>query len=389
MYDFTSSIDRNGTGANKWDSRPEGLCKNYMPLSVADMEFSAAPEIKEALHKAVDHGIYGYTMPDDAYIQALKHWFSTHHNFEIEKDNLVTTQGVISAIKHAIKAFSNEGDEVLIQPPVYYPFKASTLSLKRKIVENPLVRDESGRYHIDFEDLEQKLSRPTVKLMLLCSPHNPVGRIWSKEELTKLVELAKKYEVLIVSDEIHSDLIMPGKTHVSLANIPGVKDISIICTAVSKTFNLAGLMCSNIFIFKPELKEKFDMQAKLDGAFGVPYFARSATIAAYQNAEAWLEELIKVVDDNYKLLKDYIEKHFDKALVTPLEATYLAWVDFSAYFDDEKSLEDFMQNKAGLCLDEGYIFGDEGKGFERFNLALPSLELKEALERLKEASQTL
>ncbi len=388
-YDFTSKIDRSNTGAFKYDFMPEPLRgSGIVPMTVADMEFSAPPEVNEAIAKAAYHGCYGYTGPDKPYMDAIRHWQKTRHGWDVSDDWYVVTNGIVQALGIAVRAFTEPTDSVLIMTPVYHPFYGAVKDNGRDLVTSKLI-DNNGHYEIDFEDLEAKAMLPSVKLMILCSPHNPIGRVWTYDELKRISDICLKNGVLVVSDEIHNDLIMPGNTHTVFASIPGAEDNCVVCTAISKTFNLAGLSCSNIFIPNPILKEKFAKQAHTDGCGCVPYIARFATIAAYNEGGEWLDELLNVVNSNFELLYGFIGERLPEFRVTRAEGTYLAWIDMRSLGLDHNSLNEFLISKARISDNDGEMFGTAGDGFRRWNLALPKAELEAALIRLEKAVREL
>ena len=384
-YDFTTIIDRSNTGAYKYDFMPEPLRgSGIVPMTIADMEFSAPPQVNEAVCRAANHGCYGYTGPDKAYLDAIKHWQKTRHNWDVKDEWYVVTNGIVQALGIAVRAFTEVGDAVIIQSPVYTPFFGAITDNGRIVVDNPLI-NVNGRYEMDFDDLEQKCAQPNVKLMLLCSPHNPVGRVWTQSELQRVADIAARNGVLVISDEIHNDIIMPGNTHTVFANIPGAADNCFICTAVSKTFNLAGLSCSNIFIPNDTLREKFSQRAHMDGCGCVPYIARWATIAAYNECADWLDELISVIQDNYDYLYGFMESRLPELTVTRAEGTYLAWIDMRSISRDHKELSEFIVSKARIADNDGFLYGKNGEGFRRWNLAMPKSLLENALIRLENA----
>lgn len=384
MYDFKTSIDRSGTGAIKIDFAPEPIKgSGLVPLTIADQEFAVCPEIINAVKEAADRGIFGYTYGDSAYRKAVDGWMLNRHNWDSSAFKLITTTGVVPALSIAVAAFTEPGEGVVIQTPVYMQFAHAIKINGRRIVENPLVCS-GGRYEIDFDDLERKTAPDDVKLMLLCSPHNPVGRVWTREELTRVGDICRKNNVLIIADEIHNDLLLDGARHTVLASIPGMAENCVTCTAVSKTFNLAGLGCSNIFFANEETANRFKLINDRFGSGLVPYFARAATIAAYEKGAKWVDELCEAVAHNFHLLYSFIDKELPMLKAIRAEGTYLAWVDMRALGLDNKALEELMLNH-GLAFDEGYLFGDNGSGFERWNLALPEDKLMIALNRFKEA----
>ena len=388
MYDFTTAIDRTNTGSIKIDMAPEPIKgSGLVPLTIADQEFLVAPEIQAAIMKAAELGIYGYTYADKAYTDAVNSWMRRRHSWDCSDWHMFTTPGVVFALGLSVRAFTEPGEGVIIQPPVYPPFAGTVKRNGRNIVENPLIfRD--GRYEIDFDDLELKANRSDVKLLLLCSPHNPVGRVWTRDELLRLGEICKRNNVFIVADEIHNDLILPGYEHTVFGTLPGMEDNCMICTAVSKTFSLAGLCCSNIFIKDEQAKEKFRIAQSKETLDHLPYFSRAATIAAYNESEKWVDELLAVVDDNFKYLYRFLEDNLPKLHAIHTEGTYLAWIDMRELGLNDEELEKLMLNNL-LALDEGYIFGTNGSGFERWNLALPKQLLADALNRLKTAVDSL
>lgn len=384
MYDFKTHIDRAGTGSIKTDIAPESVKDSgLVPLSVADMELAVAPEIRDAIKQAVDRGIFGYTYADEAYSCAVRSWMKTRHGFDTDGFKLITTGGVVPALRYAVEAFCDKGEGVVIQPPVYMMFANAIETAERRIVENPLIF-ENGRYTMDFDDLDKKTQPDDVKLLLLCSPHNPVGRVWTRDELIRLGDICKKNGVIVVADEIHNDLLLSGAVHTVFATLPGMDEISITCTATSKTFNLAGLSCSNIFIKNESLSERFKTVADRAGAGLVPYFARAATIAAYTKCAAWVDELNEHIASNFELMYSFIKRELPMLNVIRAEGTYLAWIDMRELGLEDKALEELVVSH-GLALDEGYLFGTGGSGFERWNLALPSYLLHRALEHLKSA----
>ena len=389
MFDFQSVVDRCDTGAIKIDFAPEPVKgSGFVPLTIADMEFRTAPVITEAIKMAAQRGIYGYTYADGAYFEAARSWQHSRHSWDILPEWLVTTNGVVPALGTAVRALTDIGDGVIIQPPVYPPFKSSIVDNGRTLVENPLLcRD--GNYYIDFDDFAEKCARPNVKLMLLCSPHNPVGRVWSLEELSRVAQICRDNGVVVVSDEIHNDLILPNNVHTVFANVSGALDNCIVCTAISKTFNLAGLSCSNIYIPNESISKRFAHQAHIESSGCVPFFARAATIAAYTSGAEWLDSLIGVIDVNFNLMYSFVKSRLPMLRVTKAQGTYLAWVDMRSLNLDDSALEAFMLKQAKLALDEGYIFGTNGGGYERWNLALPTPLLLNALERLESSVKLL
>ncbi|MDO4567827.1 MAG: MalY/PatB family protein [Clostridia bacterium] len=389
MTNFDNRVDRTGTGAAKWDFAPKHITSaGHVPLTIADMEFRTAPAIIRAVERGASHGVFGYTYPDDEYFNALKGFMKRHHDWDVEREWLHTTAGVVQALRICVAAYTSAGDSAIIQPPVYPPFRSAVLDAGRNLLENPLINND-GHYEIDFDDLERKCADPTAKLLILCSPHNPVGRVWTRRELAAMNEIALRHGVTILSDEIHGELILPGYKHTTLATIEEAKENCVICTAMSKTFNLAGMACSNIFIPNEALRTRFADAAKTMGSFGVPALSRYAAIAAFTESDDWLRDLLEYINGNFEYLYDFISARLPMLKCTRCEGTYLAWVDMRALGLDDAALEDMNINKALLALDEGYIFGANGSGFERINLAIPRSELKAALERLESAIKSL
>lgn len=389
-YNFDELIERRGSDCLKYDFAVErGMPEDILPLWVADMDFRTAPCITERIQKDAAFGIFGYTDSKDDYFQTLAKWYETYFNWKVEKDWLVKTPGIVFAIATAVSAFTKEGDGVLIQQPVYYPFSAVIRDNNRRIVNNELVLKD-GRYEMDLEDFEQKIIQEKVKLFILCSPHNPVGRVWTEEELRRVGEICLKYDVKIISDEIHSDFVYPGFEHRVLTTVDDrFQDISIICTAPSKTFNLAGLQISNILIPNTELRRVFEKKMLVVGYSQVNMIGLHACQAAYEGGREWLEQLKEYLKGSLDFVRNYLKENLPQIKLIEPEGTYLVWLDCRELGLSEKELEQFIARKAKLWLDDGVIFGKAGEGFERVNIACPRATLEEALERLKKAAATL
>lgn len=389
-YDFDEQIERRGSDCLKYDFAVErGMPEDILPLWVADMDFRTAPCITERIQKDAAFGIFGYTDSKDDYFETLSKWYETYFNWKVEKDWLVKTPGIVFAIATAVSAFTKEGDSVLIQQPVYYPFSSVIRNNNRRLVNNELVL-EDGRYEMDLEDFEKKIVQEKVKLFILCSPHNPVGRVWTEEELRRIGEICLKYDVKIVSDEIHSDFVYPGFVHHVLTTVDErFRDISIVCTAPSKTFNLAGLQVSNVWIPNPELRRVFEQKISAVGYSEVNMLGLHACQAAYEGGREWLEQLKEYLKGNLDFVRNYLKENIPQIKLIEPEGTYLVWLDCREFGLSEKELEQFIAQKAKLWLDDGVIFGKAGEGFERVNIACPRATLKEALERLKKAAATL
>ena len=389
-YNFDEIIDRRNTDCLKYDFAVErGKPADVLPLWVADMDFRTAPHIIEKAVADASLGIYGYTESKDDYFQAVANWYSTYFDWNVEKKWLVKTPGIVFAIGLAIKALTKEGDGVMIQQPVYYPFSEVIKDNDRKLVNNALVL-RNGHYEIDFEDFEQKIIQEQVKLFVLCSPHNPVGRVWTKEELQKIGEICLKYGVKVVSDEIHSDFVYGDRKHYVFTTVdPRFEEFSIVCTAPSKTFNLAGLQASNIFIPNVQIRKAFLKQMPAVGYSQLNMIGLHACKAAYETGREWLEELKVYLKGNLDFVREYLEQNLPQIKLIEPEGTYLIWLDCRALGLPEAKLEHLIVHEAKLWLDSGAIFGKDGEGFERINIACPRAVLEEACKRLCRAVQSL
>lgn len=388
--DFDKVINRIGTNSAKYDFAAEyGKPENVLPLWVADMDFQAPKAVTEKLEEISRFGIYGYSDAKDDYFEAVHKWFSERFEWEVKPEWVVKTPGVVFAVAMAVRALTEEGDGVMIQQPVYYPFGNVIRDNNRKVVNSPLVL-EDGIYKMDFEDLEEKLKSGQVKLFILCSPHNPVGRVWTQEELYSVGELCLKYNVPVVSDEIHCDFTYPGYKHHIFASLDDrFADNCVICTAPSKTFNLAGLQASNLFIPNQELRRKVRTEVKKTGYGGLNQMGLAACQAAYEGGEQWLSELKDYLSGNLDFLRGFINDRLPGVKLVEPQGTYLVWLDLRELGFDAESQDDFIVNKAGLWLDTGTMFGEEGSGFERINIACPRATLAEALGRLEKAIKSL
>ena len=385
-YNFDQIIERRGTGSIKFDSAKEfNKPEEILPLWIADMDFTVAEPIIDALRKKTEFGVFGYEKPSPTYFDSVSGWFQKRFNWTPNKEWLVITSGVVPAINYAVKALTLEGDSILIQTPVYYPFTSAILNNNRKLVENPLVLKD-GRYEMDLEDFEKKIVENNVKMFIFCTPHNPVGRVWSREELRAVGEICKKHDIYVVADEIHCDFTYNDNKHTMFLDAcPELHEKAISCTAPSKTFNLAGLQTSNIWIPGENTRELFNNELLSIGYFGSNSMGLTACEAAYAHGEEWFDQCKTYIYDNYLFLKNFIEEKIPSLRVQELEGTYLAWVDFSALGLSPEEVDDLMVKKASLWLDEGKIFGTGGENFQRFVLACPRATLEEALNRLEEA----
>ena len=385
VYDFVTVPDRKDGTSMKWNQmyaiKPD-VGEDVVPLSTADMEFPLAPEIVEGLKQYLDTHVLGYTNANDEYYQAVIDWMSRRHGYKIQKEWIVESAGVVPGFGMAISALSEPGDGVLVFTPIYFPMTMTIQMKGRRLVKSPLLVTDKG-YEIDFEDFEDKASDPNVKLLLFCSPHNPIGRVWTRDELRRISDICLKYGVVIIDDEIHNDLIMPGYEHTVMATLSREASMNcIVCTAPSKTFSLAGMQTSNLIVEDP-VKRAALMAEKMSG-FGMNLNAMGyeACKLAYNKCEAWLDECIQVIDTNAKYVESFMAEHFPKCRVFPLEGTYLQWVDFRSLGLTHVELEKLMQQEAEIFMDEGYMFGENARGFERFNLACPTEVVKKMLERL-------
>ena len=383
--DFDTVPNRRGTNCFKYDfAREMGMPEDVLPLWVADMDFPTAPAVLERLHALAEHGIFGYTGVKDAYFSAVHNWYAQRFGWETQRSWLVTTPGVVFAIAIAIRAFTQKGDAILIQQPVYYPFANKVTENDRQLVVNPLVL-KNGRYEMDFADMERKIVDYHVKMLLLCSPHNPVGRVWTKEELLRVGEICQKHGVLVVSDEIHADFTYAGHTHRVFASVKSeFADFTITCTAPSKTFNLAGLQNSNIFIPNRQLRHAYKKELSACGCGGTNCMGMAACQAAYEAGADWLEQLKQYLAGNLAYIRQFLrEKLPDIALIEP-DGTYLVWLDLRKLGLTEQQRQLIVQD-AKLWLDTGTLFGQGGEGFERINIACPRATIEQAMQRLEHA----
>ena len=385
-YDFSQVIERNNTLSIKYDfAKERKKPSDLLSLWVADMDFPVAQEIKDALIERCNHGIFGYSEVKTPYYEVIAKWYQEKFNWTTKKQWLVKTPGVVAAIANAIRAFTNIGDAVLIQKPVYYPFFLTIEDNQRKVVNNSLVY-KNGRYEMDFVDFEEKIISHKVKLFVLCSPHNPVGRVWNKEELVKIGDICLKHKVIVVADEIHADFVYRGHQHQVFANLKtDYQEITVTCTAPSKTFNIAGLQVSNIFIANENLRKKFKQELKKTANADINVMGLIACQAAYSQGEDWLRQVKIYIAENLEYVKNFLRDNLPQVKLVEPEGTYLLWLDFRELNLTEEELEDLIINKAKLWLDGGTMFGAEGVGFQRINIACPQKILIQAFTQLKEA----
>ncbi len=385
MSNFDYLINRRQTNSVKWDKLKELYGKDdLIPLWIADMDFSVSPAIVKALKKRMEHQIYGYSDCSDRYYESVINWMSRRHDWQIEKEWIVYAPGVVPALSYSIRAFTEPGDNIIIQSPVYHPFYSTIESNGRNVVTNPLIYKD-GKYYMDYVDLERKIDSKT-RMLILCSPHNPVGRVWTKEELLRLGEICIKNDIILVSDEIHFDLVYRGHKHTVMASIsPEIADRCIVLTSPSKTFNIAGLQIANAIISNESLRERYIRELEKDHIVRPNIFGERALIAAYDQSEDWLEDLLDYLEENKNFFIEYMHKNISQLKVVKPEGTYLLWVDCSGLGMNWEDLRKFFIEKCGLALNDGAMFGEEGRFFQRFNIACPRWVLEEALKKIDEA----
>ena len=382
-FDFDEVLERKGTGSRKWDGVVEVFGEEVLPLWIADMDFASPAAITDALRRRVEHPVYAYNTQEESLYQAVVDWNRRRHGWQLERDWLLFTPGVVPGLTLAVYSLTQEGDGVIIQPPVYPPFFELIKDNGRRVVENPLLQI-NGRYEMDFADLEKKMAEANNKVLLLCSPHNPTGRVWSRDELSRVLALAQRYQVTVLSDEIHSDIVYKGHRHIPLASLAGERSDNIVTfMAASKTFNVAGLNLSYLVCSCPEKRKLLDswlgrLHLRRNNLFGV-----LATEAAYRQGEEWLGGLLEYLDGNAQMVQTFLaEKLPDVAMVKP-EGTYLLWLDFRRCIPIGAELERFLVEKCKVGLNGGRSFGSQGNGFARLNIATSRTVLREALERIE------
>lgn len=384
--DFDRIIDRRGTKCLKYDfAAKRGMPEDVLPLWVADMDFETSAYVEDALIRQARHGIFGYSEVQTPYFEAVRGWMKGHHDWDVREEWLVKTPGIVFALAMAVKAYTDPGDGVLIQQPVYYPFSEVIRDNGREVVSNPLYLGEDYRYHVDFEGFERQIAEKKIRLFLLCSPHNPVGRVWTREELERIGDICVRHHVIVVSDEIHQDFVFRGRHHIFASLKEEYADICITCTSPSKTFNVAGLVTSNIFIPNHQLREKFRRELDAAGISQLGVMGLVACEAAYGKGEEWYRAMLSYVADNLAFTKKFVEENLPGVRMTEHEGTYLVWLDFRETGLSAEELDDLIIHKAKLWLDSGRIFGECGSGFQRINVACPRSVLSEALERIRKA----
>ncbi len=380
-YDFDKVTPRCGTNSYKWDSTDD---KEVLPMWVADMDFPTAPCIINALEKRVEHGIFGYTRVPEEYYDAVISWFSRRHHWKPRREWFIYTSGVVPALSAVIKALTNVGDKVLTLTPVYNCFFSSIRNNGCEL-DSCALRYENNTFSIDYEDLERRAADPKTTLMLLCNPHNPSGRVWTREELRRIGDICIKNNVVVVADEIHCELVHPGFTYTPFASVSEeFQKHSVTCVAPSKAFNIAGLQIANIIVENDKWRQRIDKAININEVCDVNPFGVIATIAAYNEGEEWLNQLLQYIHGNYLFFKDYCEEHLPQLPVAPLEGTYLAWMDCRSLGIPSEELEEELMKEAKLWLNAGSMYGKEGEGFMRWNLACPRQLVKEGLERFSQ-----
>lgn len=386
-YSFDERMERTGNHSAKWEELEKNFgATDLWPMWIADMDFKTAPEIIEAVKKKVEYGVYGYVYRPDSYYQAAAEWSKKRFQYSIDAKTLINSPGVVPSLSILIRLLTEIGENILIQTPVYYPFAATIRANNRNVIENKLKKDEEGYYSIDFVDFEKQIVEYKVRWFILCNPHNPVGRVWKREELQKMADICVKHQVRVIADEIWRDLVMPGKKHTVFASLgKEVEDLTITCFSASKSFNLAGMQASFVCFPRKEEWEIFDkelgiLDIKRNNPFSVVAFE-----TAYRECEEWLDELIKYIDKNMDYAIQFIQEKIPEIKVKKPEGTYLLWLDFSALHLNKEALAEFLKEKAKLALDHGYWFGDNVDAFERMNLACPRFMVEEGLRRLEKA----
>ena len=382
-YNFNKMTDRHGSNSIKTDlAVARGKPADVLSLWVADMDFPTSPAILEALHNKIDHGIFGYSCLDESFHTALANWMKNEHNFTFDRRELVTTPGVVFGLASAIKAFTKEGESVLIQTPVYYPFKNMIEANNRRTVTSSLF-EKDGKWQINFEDFEQKIVENEVKLFILCSPHNPVSRVWTRDELKSMADICLKHNVIVFADEIHNDFVYEPNIHTVFSTLsPEVAENSVVSMSVSKTFNLAGLQFSTNFIKNPALRAKFKAERDKTGYDEPSLMGLVAARAAYESGKPWLEDLKNHLRSNIEFVRNYLAEKLPNVRLIEPEGTFLLWLDFSALGYSDSELDDLIVNKAKVWLDRGTMFGPEGNCYQRINIATPQPLLREALDRI-------
>lgn len=377
-YDFSKLVNRRNTNSMKWD-----VAEHELPMWVADMDFETCPEVKEAIIKKAQLGVYGYTIVPDSYLESVVNWWKKYHHFELQKEWILFSTGVVPAISSIVRKMTTPAENVLIQSPVYNIFYNSIYNNGRNILSSDLVYD-GKEYHIDFEDLEAKLANPQTTLMILCNPHNPIGKIWDRETLKRIGHLCAKHHVLVLSDEIHCDLCRPGLEYVPFASVDEVcRNNSITCVAASKAFNLAGLQSASVIVPNAVIRHKVNRGLNTDEVAEPNVFCIEANTAAFTKGRAWLEELCCYIEENKRYVREFIDQQLPMLYVVPSEATYLLWVDCHKVCEDGNQLCEFIRKETGLFVSSGEEYGKNGRSFMRINLACPKSRVEDGMTRLK------
>lgn len=379
--EFDEVINRYGTNSCKWDECREACGKDVLQLSVADMDFKSPKEILDKLHKIVEHGVFGYTMFPESYYESVVKWYKKRHNWEIQKDWIVYSPRVGIGASLVIQNMTEKGDGIILQTPAYPTLREVIVKNERKLIENPLVL-KNGRYEINLDGLEKQIDEKT-KMFVLCNPHNPTGRVFSLEELLKIIEFCKKHNLIILSDEIHGDLVFKPNKHIPIASIPEAKDISVVCSSITKTFNVPGIITSNMIIPNKEIREKVEKILDIAVIHNPNIFSAGITEVAYNECEYWLDDVLEYILENKNYLKDYLEKHIPKLKLINSEGTYLCWIDYRELGIDGESLQKLLIDKAGVNVYMGEHFGDSGKGFIRVNLGAPKSIIEKFLVNIE------
>ena len=384
---FNEHIERKNNHSVKWEEMGKKFISNDLwPMWIADMDLKTAPEIIQAMREKVEQEIFGYVYRPDSYYKSAADWLERRFGYKISEDTLINSPGVVPTLSILVRQMTQPGEKILIQTPVYYPFAATIKDNGREVVENKLVNNGNGYYTIDFEDFEKKVSSKDINLFILCSPHNPVGRVWKEEELRKMAELCLKYNVRIIADEIWRDIIMPGFKHILMASLSKeIEDITITCFSPTKTFNIAGLQASFVTFPRKEEWEKFDTELGILDIKRNSPFSLVAFETGYTKCDEWVDELVKHLSGNMDYVIEFVKENIPEVKVRKPEGTYLMWLDFSALGMNKEELSKFMQEKAKIALDDGYWFGETGVGFERMNIACPRYMVEEGMKRIEQA----
>lgn len=385
IYDFKTVVNRRGTGSYKWmqmyEANPD-VPPDIQPFSVADMDFKLAPEIADGLKACLDTVVLGYTQAPPSFTEAVIGWMQRRHRWNVKEEDIVLSPGVVPAIFDAVRAFTEPGDGVIIQTPAYYPFYMAIEKNERQLVRNPLVL-RGEHYEIDFDQLAEQAANKSNKLLIFCSPHNPTGRVWTRDELQRVADIVLENDLVLFSDEIHFDLVMPGHAHTVMATVGAeIANRTIVATAPSKTFNLAGMATSSLMIHNEELREQFQAAQEKNGFMFLNTLGYKACELAYNKGEPWLKELLELIQTNHELVRAFMQRELPAVRVFDLEGTYLQWMDFRGLGKTADELQELNEKKALVFFDEGAMFGPEGEGFERLHLASPTASIEAALERL-------